>query len=279
MRAAIDDGAGARFLKTAADPAKPVIRLRCVVVVAHPDDESIGCGALMRRLPDLTIVHVTDGAPRSLTDAKARGFATAEAYAAARRVELAAAVAVAGVGPEQLVALDWPDQEASLHLPEITRYLVERLAGADVVLTHAYEGGQPDHDACALAVHAACTLMKREGSASPAIVEMPLYRAGPDGWLSQSFEPLHGAEAVVVELAPDEQGLKRAMYAAHASQRDMVALFAIAREWFRIAPSYDFTSPPNGGKLLYEQFDWGMTGARWLPLARAALDTLGLDRA
>src|SRR6185437_9724842 len=39
------------------------------------------------------------------------------------------------------------------------------------VFTHAYEGGHPDHDAVAFAVHAACRL----SDIPPAIVEMPYY--------------------------------------------------------------------------------------------------------
>ncbi len=37
---------------------------RVLVVVAHPDDETIGAGALLARLRDVRVVHVTDGAPR-----------------------------------------------------------------------------------------------------------------------------------------------------------------------------------------------------------------------
>jgi hypothetical protein len=35
---------------------------------AHPDDETIGCGAQLPRLSGITIVTVTDGAARDLVD-------------------------------------------------------------------------------------------------------------------------------------------------------------------------------------------------------------------
>ncbi len=37
---------------------------RVMIVVAHPDDETIGLGAQLRRFEDALLVHVTDGAPR-----------------------------------------------------------------------------------------------------------------------------------------------------------------------------------------------------------------------
>ena len=134
---------GARFLEALSDPERRPLPFRTVAVVAHPDDETIGCGALMPRIGDLAVIHLTDGAPRNLADAKARGFSTAEAYATARRRELESAVSLAGVAAKRLVALGWPDQEASLHLVDIAQELSRRLVGADIVLTHAYEGRRP----------------------------------------------------------------------------------------------------------------------------------------
>lgn len=259
----------ASFLDALTSPAREPLLFRVAVIVAHPDDETIGCGALLRRLPDVTIIHVTDGAPRNLSDAEARGFANAADYAAARRRELEDAVALAGISPERLVALGWPDQQASLHLAEIATALAEHLAGAGIVLTHAYEGGHPDHDATAFAVHAACALLRRS-SRAPTIIEMPLYRAGPEGILSQTFAPDHGAEQIAVALNAEEQRLKRAMLAAHRSQRQVLAPFSVESEQFRLAPRYDFTRLPNAGALHYERFDWGMTGQKWLALAAEA---------
>src|SRR5689334_1933438 len=92
-----------------ADPARPEITARTVVVVAHPDDETIGLGAQLRRFRDLLIVHVTDGAPRRIGDAVRSGFDGPAAYAAARRKELESAMAIAGVPMDALVQLEVPD--------------------------------------------------------------------------------------------------------------------------------------------------------------------------
>ena len=59
------------------------------------------------------------------------------------------------------------------------------------ILTHAYEGGHPDHDAVAFAVAAAVRVAGR--AADTTIVEMPFYRAGPEGWIRQLFLPHDGA--------------------------------------------------------------------------------------
>jgi len=45
-----------------------------MAVVAHPDDETVGAGALLDRLDDVVVVHVTDGAPRDLADARSAGW-------------------------------------------------------------------------------------------------------------------------------------------------------------------------------------------------------------
>src|SRR5438105_472156 len=98
-----------------------------VFVAAHPDDEVIGAGDRIARTAGAAIVHVTDGAPRDLADARALGFATRDEYAAARRREAEAALALAGVSPTAMVALGAVDQEASLALGPLARRLAEVL--------------------------------------------------------------------------------------------------------------------------------------------------------
>jgi N-acetylglucosamine malate deacetylase 2 len=134
---------------------REAIETPVALVVAHPDDETLSAGASLALFRHLTLVHVTDGAPRSPHDAHAVGFRTARDYAAARLRELRQALDAAGAAVEP-VFLGIPDQQASLFVPAIATALRGLLAGATLVITHSYEGGHPDHDACAAAVHRAC---------------------------------------------------------------------------------------------------------------------------
>jgi hypothetical protein len=60
-----------------------------------------------------------------------------------------------------------------------------RLIKPDIVFTHPYEGGHPDHDFTAFAVHAACRLTK---STKSVIAEFASYNAGPMGDQSWSTD-------------------------------------------------------------------------------------------
>ena len=99
-----------------------LIRARSVaMVVAHPDDETIGAGAQLPRLNGVTMIHVTDGAPRKPHEAERHGFATAAEYAFARARELERVMMLAGIPVADRFCLGLADQEAALHLPRVAR--------------------------------------------------------------------------------------------------------------------------------------------------------------
>ncbi len=249
--------------------------MRGLVVLAHPDDEVLGCGILLTRLPDVTVVHVTDGAPRDGGDARRHGFGDPQAYATARSAEAREALALAGVPSARHHMLGVADQEAAYRLGDIALRLVPFMKAADLVLTHAYEGGHPDHDAVAFAVRAAIRLAGR--TAQTTIVEMPFYHAGPEGWIRQRFLPHDGAsDETSLDLGPGDLKLKRRMVACHRTQSETLTGFRLDQESFRVAPAYDFTVLPNDAQLLYERHGWNLTGERWQGLVRTALADLGL---
>jgi LmbE family N-acetylglucosaminyl deacetylase len=254
-----EDKTADAFLRQLADPGRPVIDARTVaIVVAHPDDETFGCGAALARLDGVTLVHVTDGAPRDDVDARKHGFSGWEAYAKARRDELDAALAVGGARSIFRMSLGLPDQQAFLRLPEIIRSLSDLFEqrAISIVLTHAFEGGHPDHDATAFATVQAAKNIE--------IIEMPYYRLGPSGPLPQDFLEVPGSgEEHRIDLTPDEKKRKRRMIAAYRTQAVPLSQVSLDFETFRCAPVYDFAALPNNGRIYYEElFDWGFPAER-----------------
>lgn len=252
-----------------------------LLVFAHPDDETIALGGRLERFGEAHLVHLTDGAPRDQQDSRAHGFSSLGAYRSARRAELDGALAAAGVASLSRECLDVPDQESALALVWLTRLLAERFHRhrPEVVFTHPYEGGHPDHDACAFAVHHAVALLRSQGANVPLILEAPFYHAGPCGMETGTFLPASPpAEEKVYFLSPEEQQRKQALLDCFTSQRNTLSIFPAREERYRIAPEYDFCKPPHPGPAFYDDWPWGMNSQGFCRLAAAAEAVLDEER-
>lgn len=220
------------------------IRRPVALVVAHPDDETIAAGATLARFLDLTLIHITDGAPQDPAVARAHGFTTREAYAAARAAELTAALAAACARPVRSLAYGIPDGEVPSALPTLAARLAADLLPMAAVITHPYEGGHSDHDACAEAVQTAVARLAALTGRAPARLEFASYYRRGALLRPGRFWPDRSCPELVLHFAGPAAGRRAAALACFTSQAGNLRYFPAATERYRAAPDYDFSRPP-----------------------------------
>ena len=232
---------------------------RTLVLVAHPDDEAVGCGTLLQRMRNSLVIFATDGAPR---DEYFWGkYGSREAYAELRRQEARLVMGLAGVQRIEFLNADgeyFLDQALFRSLSsafESLSGIIERET-PQALLTLAYEGGHPDHDTCSFL---ASVLARRYSLPN---WEFPLYFRSDDGStdFQQHFRMTNGHE-LIVHPTPVEEQTKRRMLEAYRSQGEILKNFSSAVEWFRPQEKYDYSQAPHAGPLNYENWGWPMKGA------------------
>ncbi len=179
---------------------------RLLVVVAHPDDETLAAGGLLHvagRTGIATVLLVaTDGEashPASPTHSPA-------VLAQRRRSEVTQAVAV--LDPTTRTAhLGLPDSGLAAHEDELAAAVADRLPGVDLVVSTWCRDGHPDHEVVGRAVLAAAPRIE--------IWQAPI-------WARQWAElrEVWSQDQDVVELPLDEPArqAKAAAITAHVSQ-------------------------------------------------------------
>lgn len=238
-------------------------RARIAVVAAHPDDEVLAAATVMRSARELVLIHLTDGAPADGRDAARAGFASPGAYGDARLSELDRALAMLGVRPRLGLRYGLTDQETVFHRPGLVRRLSHDLRGCDAVLTHAYEGGHPDHDTAAAAVQLACLYAGGERTDAIARFEFAGYHARGGVLAAGRFHPDPAAPERVVDAAPSDRRARADALRCFESQAATLAQVGFELERLRLAPAYDFRRPPPPGEALYDQWGFSLTSGEW----------------
>ncbi|HYG97914.1 MAG TPA: PIG-L family deacetylase [Terriglobales bacterium] len=237
---------------------------RTLVLVAHPDDETVGCGALLQRMREPIVVFATDGAPED--EFFWNKYGSRLRYARVREDEARRALATIGVsevkflGSQPLPSGEGIcDQQLHEHLGDACVRLttIIRRHRPEAILTLAYEGGHPDHDACGIL---GFSMGKHHGLP---VWEFPLYhRNSRESLILQRFVIPDDSYEAVLEITPDELAQKTLMLQAYESQQPFLSEFDLNLERFRPQPMYDYAQPPHAGKLNYEVWQWNATGSQ-----------------
>ncbi len=232
---------------------------RTLIVVAHPDDEAVTCGALLQRMREPHVLFCTDGAPLDPYFWTKQG--SRDAYRDLRQQEARKALGMVGV--RRVEFLNSPRTRAQIIDQQLFQHLAEAVEGVlevvdrvqpDALLTLAYEGGHPDHDSCNFIT----SVVARERSL-PAW-EMPVYTLFHKG--KREFQTFMPAPQAVVVIHPTQKEVvrKRRMLEAYVSQGNFLLNFDRVDESFRPMAQYDYSRPPHEGVLNYEAWQWSMTG-------------------
>lgn len=217
------------------EPAKTVTAM---YVFAHQDDEVDVVGKIvtdLRKGVEVHCVWVTDGSHGGPADL--------------REKESRAVMKLLGVPEENLHFLGFEDQNAQRFLLEISQKLIEiaRYLEPAEIMSHAYEGGNIDHDAVAFVSSLAAKDVKS------------LHYEFPDSNIYQGktqlcrFLPDGKSPTLYTRLDKELYRLKMKTMKMYPSQATSLSTYDLAMdkkelktkgEPYRVVPEYDFTAPP-----------------------------------
>lgn len=218
------------LLTRAGDGTALVTGRRLMVLSPHPDDETLGCGALIARAraagDEVSVVVVTDG--RHSTASSVLG---PPQLAALRTGELRLACRALGVGEGDVVQLGHEDgtlrESVSGLADELVALLGERRP--EVVLVTCAQDDHPDHEALHHALLLALRRLPAGGPPAPAVLAYPVWTwmNGPwfaaaepgrrRGLLAWAMRQLGAKGWVEVPCGPHLRA-KQSAVAAYASQ-------------------------------------------------------------
>jgi hypothetical protein len=227
-----DAGGSGRNLFTAMFSDEPVPEVEAAIVMAHPGDEAVSASWLMVRLQERASVYcltrASHGCPgglhqQTLSDGVSGG-----------NVATRAAAALAGVPQDRCHNLGLSETELARDLETLV-WLTTAAISAErprVLVTHACEGRNLDHDATAFAVHMTARLMARSSAAAPLVVEVPRHLD-----IANEEQRLALArQAVRIEFGPESRKVKRRMIQCHCDTAATIDGEALQSESYVLAP-------------------------------------------
>lgn len=223
---------------------------RILILVPHPDDEIVACGATLGRAKtegaEIYALYLTHGCIDAATlwpwqRKKHKNFV------ATRRAEAHKVADFLEITP-----IGWSSRSARHlwnELPQVYGEIQTAITAHDIdqLWVPAYEGGNPDHDG----LNAVGKLFAQQIS----VLEFAEYNFSGGKTRSQEFPHPNGTEQIVT-LTSAEQNKKRAALTLYKSEQQNLNYVDVQRECYRPLAIYDYNCPPHEGPLWYARFQW-----------------------
>jgi hypothetical protein len=204
---------------------EPAPDIHAAVVVSHAGDECIGASWLLSRLFDrLSVFRVTRSAESDDTDA----------------------VTLTGLPAERCHSLGLPVGSLASDLEALTWLVAATVQPLQprMLVTHAVEGVNLDHDAVAFAVQMAAMLLPRFGSAAPVVLEFQCHHDGPEAVHHDEAAP-SWEQGVRVDFGPDSRRLKEQILRSQLGSTYCVHVSALGAEIYRPQSAADRVKTPQ----------------------------------
>lgn len=223
---------------------------RILVLVPHPDDEIVMCGAAIGRAravgAAVHALYLTTGCIARENLWAWQRFNHAENLRA-RRIEGEQVAAMRGILP--VAWSDRPTRAVWRNLPRVWQEVQDAIKkiDADQIWVPAYEGGHIDHDA----TNGLASALKGKIQ----VVEFAAYNWNHGKTQAQTF-PLASDRDFSLFLTTEEKEFKKICLANYISEQKNLSYIGTAQESCRPLFDYDYTKPPHPGTLWYARFHW-----------------------
>jgi hypothetical protein len=215
------------------DPAPDI---HAVVVVSHPGDECLGASWLLSRLYDRTSVfRLTTCAQGATPDA----------------------ITMTGLPAERCQNLGLESGSLAKDLETLT-WLVSasvKTLSPRLLITHAWEGVNLDHDAVAFAVQMTALMLPRFGIPMPVVLEFQCHHDGPEAVHHDAAAPTW-EQGVRVDFGPDSRRLKEQILRSQLGSMRTSHYSALRSEIYRPQAGNDVAQRPEHSARRYHDAPW-----------------------
>ncbi len=217
---------------------------RPMFLLAHHDDEITAAGLFQRLAPRLKVVWVTNSDGLYF-----QSDHTPAEYGNIRKNEGLESASIAGVDSKNIICLDhseveiyrrlsqlYSGQYQMLHLRPFFKNIKDQIRQQvldykpDLLVTLAWQGGQPEHDLTHFFGKLALRDLAKETGQQTEFVHFPAYEYGVA--LAMRFHPLYRGQRLRMRLTREEFSTKLSMINAYPSQVELFEKFRKAFNMF-----------------------------------------------